>query len=38
MSRDVDAGGDTIAQPLKKSGVFPPMVISMISVGEHTGV
>ena len=36
-SRASIAGGDTIAQPLKKSGVFPPMVISMISVGEQTG-
>ncbi len=36
-SRASVAGGDTIAAPLKKSGVFPPMVISMISVGEQTG-
>ena len=36
-SRASIAGGDTIAMPLKKSGVFPPMVISMISVGEQTG-
>jgi len=36
-SRASIAGGDTIAAPLKKSGVFPPMVISMISVGEQTG-
>ncbi len=36
-SRASIAGGDTIAQPLTKSGVFPPMVISMISVGEQTG-
>jgi hypothetical protein len=31
------AGGDTIAAPLAKSQVFPPMVISMIAVGEQTG-
>ena len=31
------AGGETIAAPLKKSKVFPPMVISMIAVGEQTG-
>src|SRR5207247_11159299 len=31
------AGGETIAQPLAKSKVFPPMVISMIAVGEQTG-
>jgi type IV pilus assembly protein PilC len=36
-SRASIAGGETIAAPLQKSAVFPPMVISMISVGEHTG-
>ncbi len=36
-SRTSIAGGDTIAAPLEKSGVFPPMVISMIAVGEQTG-
>ena len=36
-SRASIAGGETIAAPLKKSQVFPPMVISMISVGESTG-
>jgi type IV pilus assembly protein PilC len=36
-SRASIAGGDTISAPLKKSGVFPPMVISMINVGEQTG-
>jgi type IV pilus assembly protein PilC len=30
-------GGMTIAQPLKDSGVFPPMVVQMIGVGEQTG-
>src|SRR5713101_6953678 len=29
--------GKTLAEPLKSSGVFPPMVIQMISVGEQTG-
>ncbi len=29
--------GETIAEPLNKSDVFPPMVIQMISVGESTG-
>ena len=29
--------GEKIAVPLKKSGVFPAMVIQMISVGEETG-
>ena len=37
QSRASIAGGDTIAQPLQKSKVFPPMVISMIAVGEQTG-
>jgi type IV pilus assembly protein PilC len=29
--------GESIVQPLEKSGVFPPMVVSMIDVGEETG-
>ena len=29
--------GDTIAEPLRESGVFPPMVVQMISIGEQTG-
>jgi type IV pilus assembly protein PilC len=29
--------GETVAQPLKASNVFPPMVVQMISVGEQTG-
>ncbi|MEN3014159.1 MAG: type II secretion system F family protein [Endomicrobiia bacterium] len=29
--------GERISEPLKKSQVFPPMVIQMISVGEETG-
>jgi type IV pilus assembly protein PilC len=29
--------GETIVTPLEASGVFPPMVISMIQVGEETG-
>jgi type IV pilus assembly protein PilC len=31
------AEGETITQPLKQCGVFPPMVTQMISVGEKTG-
>ena len=30
-------GGETIAQPLKATAVFPSMVVQMISVGEATG-
>ncbi len=29
--------GDTISEPLRASGVFPPMVVSMIGIGEQTG-
>jgi len=29
--------GNTIAEPLKECGVFPPMVVQMIGVGEQTG-
>ena len=29
--------GKTIAEPLEDSGVFPPMVVQMVSVGEATG-
>lgn len=29
--------GEPISQPLSKSGVFPPMVCRMISIGEQTG-
>ncbi len=31
------AEGDTITGPLRDTGVFPPMVTQMISVGEKTG-
>jgi type IV pilus assembly protein PilC len=36
-SRASIAGGATISEPLKSSGVFPPMVVQMINVGEQTG-
>ncbi len=29
--------GESIVQPLEASGAFPPMVVSMIDVGEETG-
>jgi type IV pilus assembly protein PilC len=29
--------GKTLAEPLRDSGVFPPMVVQMIAVGEQTG-
>lgn len=31
------AEGQTISEPLEDTGVFPPMVIHMISIGETTG-
>jgi len=37
QSRASIAGGETISAPLRASGVFPPMVVSMINVGEQTG-
>jgi len=36
-SRRAIAGGATISRPLAASGVFPPMVVQMIDVGEQTG-
>jgi type IV pilus assembly protein PilC len=36
-SRASIAGGATISEPLRESGVFPPMVVQMINVGEQTG-
>ena len=36
-SRSSIADGETIAGPLKESGVFPPIVVQMINVGEQTG-
>ncbi len=29
--------GDTISKPLRATGVFPPMVVQMVAVGEETG-
>ncbi len=31
------AEGQTLAEPLDETGIFPPMVIHMISIGETTG-
>ena len=35
--RQAISEGKTMAEPLGESGVFPPMVIQMIAVGEATG-
>jgi type IV pilus assembly protein PilC len=37
VTRKSVEGGQTLAQPLKATEVFPPMVVQMISVGEQTG-
>jgi type IV pilus assembly protein PilC len=36
-ARAAIAEGQTVAEPLSKSSVFPPMVVQMIGVGEATG-
>jgi type IV pilus assembly protein PilC len=36
-TRESISQGETIAEPLRQSGVFPPMVTQMIGVGEQTG-
>ncbi len=37
QSRVSISQGKTIAEPLKESRIFPPMVCQMVSVGENTG-
>lgn len=37
MTRQNVSEGKTLAEPLNKSQVFPPMVVQMIAVGETTG-
>ncbi|HNZ31476.1 MAG TPA: type II secretion system F family protein [Smithellaceae bacterium] len=36
-TRQSISGGESIAGPLESSGLFPPMVVQMIAVGEATG-
>ena len=36
-TRESISQGKTIAEPLMESGIFPPMVVQMIAVGETTG-
>ena len=36
-ARDKISQGQTISQPFKDSGQFPPMVVHMLSVGEESG-
>ena len=35
--KDSVRSGETMAGPLERHGIFPPMVVQMISVGEDTG-
>lgn len=37
LSRTAIREGDTIADPLANSKMFPPMVVQMITIGEETG-
>jgi len=37
VARESIREGDSIAEPLKRSGVFPPLVTHMIGVGEKSG-
>lgn len=36
-SREAVKEGERIATPLRKSAVFPPMVVQMVAIGEETG-
>lgn len=36
-ARERVTAGQTLVEPLKASGVFPPMVVQMVAVGEQTG-
>lgn len=36
-ARDSVAAGESLAEPMKKSGIIPPLVTQMIAVGETTG-
>jgi len=36
-ARDSSRKGETLAQPLSQSSVFPPMVVRMIAIGEKSG-
>lgn len=36
-AREAVSHGDTIANSLDRSGLFPPLVVSMISIGEQSG-
>lgn len=35
--REAVAGGQRLSQPLAEAGIFPPMVVQMINIGEESG-
>ena len=37
VSRDAIERGETVSAPLRRAGLFPPMVVQMIGVGETSG-
>ncbi len=37
QTRDQVGNGVALSKPLKMSGLFPPMVVHMVSIGEETG-
>lgn len=37
FARDEVSKGTTLAQPISKTGLFPPMICHMIKIGEETG-
>ena len=37
VSRDAIERGETVSAPLRRAGMFPPMVVQMIGVGETSG-
>ncbi len=43
LAREVDTvaqkvkTGESLAEPLEESGLFPPLLVQIVSVGEHTG-
>lgn len=36
-SKESLSEGESLAEPLKKAGIFPPLVIHMVAIGEQTG-
>lgn len=36
-TQDKVKGGQALSRPLKNSGIFPPMIVHMVGIGEETG-